>query len=158
MATPCFVIPIRLLEFSSSLTFKRSRAFFLLALRGLALRGLALHSAPRLFEITQFFEKLHLSQSRICYFVTSGVVNKLFEGPLVQGFVMQLRHSFSLFQEKKKSKFKKEGDMCPRSHKRRVRCRRRTREKFLLLSLLYLPMNLSRQENRRTLRNPQERA
>ena len=165
MATPCFVIPIRSLEFPSSLAFKRSRAIFLLALalrglalRGLALRGLALHSTPRLFEITQFFEKLGLSQSRICYFVTFGVVNKLLEGPLVQGFVMQLRHPFSLFQEKKTPKFKRGWNMCPRSRTRGIRCRCRTREKFPLLSPLSLPMNLSRQENRRTLRNPQARA
>ena len=54
-----FVISIRLLEFSCLLTLPPLRASSVraLGLRGLALRGLA---SPRLFEITQFFEKLVL--------------------------------------------------------------------------------------------------
>ena len=64
-----FVISIRLLEFSCLLTLPPLRASSVralglrgLALRGLASRGLALRglASPRLFEITQFFEKLVL--------------------------------------------------------------------------------------------------
>ena len=74
MAPVGFVISIRLLEFSCLLTLPPLRASSVraLGLRGLALRGLASRglasrglasrglASPRLFEITQFFEKLVL--------------------------------------------------------------------------------------------------